>query len=55
KPFFASLKKYRTIQEARKKYSATYGIALVPISLFLHCLMEAGCKELRLQAYGQKL
>lgn len=55
KPFFASLKKYRTIQEAKKKYSVTYGITLVPISLFLHCLMEAGCKELRLQAYGQKL
>lgn len=55
KPFFTALKKYRTIQEAEKKYSVTYGITLIPISLFLYCLIEAGCKELRLHAYGQKL
>ncbi|OXG30373.1 hypothetical protein C360_04743 [Cryptococcus neoformans Bt15] len=55
KPFFAELKKYRTIQESSVKYSATYGNALIPMPLFLHCLVKAGCDTFRLQTYGQKL
>lgn len=52
---FKQLKRWRTIQESHQKGSATYGNALVSIPVLLFCLRKIGCREIRIQAFGQKI
>ena len=53
--FFTELKRWRTIQPAKTSFQASYGSAIIPVSIFVHCLNIAGCPTLRLKMYGQKL
>lgn len=53
--FFDCLKAFRTIQPAPHDWVATYGNALVPVTVFVRCLEGARCPTLRYKLYGQKL
>ncbi|EIW69240.1 hypothetical protein TREMEDRAFT_30502, partial [Tremella mesenterica DSM 1558] len=53
--FFKALQRRQTVQPGKHKYQASMGRVLVPVSVFVHCLRRAGCRTLRIKAYGQKL
>jgi hypothetical protein len=53
--FYKELKKFRTVHPAESPLVSTYGSALVPMTLLVHCLRNVHCRTIRYKAYGQKL
>jgi len=53
--FFNFLDKFQTAQPGRLPLQASTGQALVTTSVFIHCLIQSGCRTLRLKVYGQKM
>jgi hypothetical protein len=55
KPFFKALDEFVDAQEGILEYQASQGKAHLPTSVFIDCLMAAGCHTIRLKSYGQKM
>lgn len=53
--FFRHLNTYQIAQPGKQPLQASTGRALIPTSVFIHCLQQADCDTLRLKAYGQKM
>lgn len=53
--FFLELDEYQVAQPGRFPLQASMGRALIPTSVFIYCLIQAGCDSIRLKAYGQKM
>jgi hypothetical protein len=54
-PFFNELDAFQTAQPGRLLEQASTGVAVISTSVFVHCLIQAGCDTMRLKAYGQKM
>jgi hypothetical protein len=54
-PFFNALDDHMDAQEGTLEYQASQGKAHLPTSVFIDCLMAAGCHTIRLKSYGQKM
>jgi len=55
KPFFNALDEFMDVQEGTLEYQASQGKAHLPTSVFIDCLIAAGCHTIRLKSYGQKM
>lgn len=53
-PFFARLQAYQVAEPGPLLQQASRGVATITTSVFIHCLLQAGCHTIRLKAYGQK-
>ena len=54
-PFFEQLNRYHIAQPGTLDFQASLGNVHLPTTVFIHCLMAAGCDTIRLKAYGQKM
>jgi hypothetical protein len=54
-PFFEQLNQYHIAQPGRLNLQACQGNVHLPTTVFIHCLVAAGCHTIRLKAYGQKM
>jgi len=55
KDFFRHLTQYQTAQPGRFLLQASSGKALIPTSIFIHCLTQAECDTMKIKAFGQKM
>lgn len=53
--FLEEVNKWQMVQPGKFAYQATEGNSHVPTSVFVSCLVAAGCHTIRLKAYGQKM
>lgn len=53
--FYKELKKLRTVQPAEDTWVSTYGHAIVPVTVLVHCLKRTKCPTILFKTYGQKL
>jgi len=53
--FFTSLANYQAVQPSPVVNQASTGQSVVPLNIFIHCLVQAACPVLKIKAYGQKM